>query len=88
MATANDSPSLPTYPDVMMPMTDAAPVEQRAAAVAGIDRGVGLHERRASDLAQGADDAAGDGVLQESERRADRDDFLARCGRWLPIPAE
>ena len=53
------------------------PVEQRSTAVARIDRGVGLHQRGASHLSQTADDAARDRVLEESERCADGDDFLA-----------
>ena len=58
-------------------------IEERATAVAGIDRGVGLHERRAVDVAKAADDPAADGVLQETERRADGDHFLSdsRAGR-------
>ena len=65
----------------------AGHVDQRAAAVAGVDRRVGLDRR--VDVAlpcasgptfdrpvQRADDAAGDGGV-EAERRADRDDALA-----------
>jgi hypothetical protein len=55
----------------------ARSIDQRSTAVAGIDRRVGLHERHAADVADGADDAARHGVL-EAERRTERDDFLAR----------
>ena len=54
----------------------AAPIEERSAAVARVDRGVSLDEHHRSRLTQRADDAAGDGVL-ESERCAERDDFLS-----------
>jgi hypothetical protein len=53
----------------------ALQVEERAARVAGIDRGVGLDERHIAAVGQRArgraDDALGHGVL-EAERRADR----------------
>ena len=59
----------------------AAQIHQRAAGVAGIDRGVGLNEVLiAADVqtaaAQGADDAGGDG-LAEAERIADRHHEIA-----------
>ena len=56
----------------------SAAVEQRSAAVAGIDRGVGLNQRDAAGLTNRADDAAGDRVGERPERVADGDDLLAR----------
>ncbi len=55
---------------------EAGPIEERPAAVPGIDRGIGLHHRESADVAHRADDAARDRVLQ-AERRSERHDFLA-----------
>ena len=61
----------------------AGGVQERAAAVAGVDRRVGLDqvvERAAVGLDLAADrghDAAGDAVRERAERAADRDDQLA-----------
>ena len=52
-------------------------IQQRAAAVAGIDGGVGLQHHRAIGAADGADDAARDAVLEHAERQADGNDFLS-----------
>ena len=54
----------------------AASIEHWPAAVAGVDRRVRLHERRAAGRSQRADNAASDAVLQCAERRSDDDDFL------------
>ena len=62
----------------------AAEVEERPAAVAGIDRGVGLDEvvvgARADGAAFGADDSEGDRVA-EAERIADGDHVFADAER-------
>ena len=69
---------------VLMPMTSPLQVEERAAAVAGVDRGVGLDEvvvgAGADGAVLGADDAHRDGVA-EAERVADGDDVLADAQR-------
>ena len=52
-------------------------IEHRAAAVSGVGRRVGLHQRGAAARAQAADDASRDAVLQRAERRSNDDDFLA-----------
>jgi len=52
-------------------------VDRRSAAVAGIDGGVGLHERDTAHRPDGAHDAAGHGALQDSQRRTDSDHLLA-----------
>ena len=52
-------------------------VQQRAAAVARIDRGIGLQHHRAIGAADRADDAARHAVLKHAERQADRNHFLA-----------
>ena len=90
--TANPTPSLPPTSlwicDVM-PITLPLEVEQRAARVAVVDRGVGLDrafDRRvfgSRDLAvDRADDAARDGAV-EPERVADRDDAVTDLRRSL-----
>ena len=72
--------------EALMPTTLPCEVDQRAAAVAGVDRGVGLDGRVDGAVAlavgadvdrpvEGADDAAGHRGL-EAERRADRDHAL------------
>ena len=65
---------------VLMPTTSPVQVEERAAAVAGVDRGVGLDEvvvgPGADGAILGADDAHRDRVA-EAEGVADGDDVLA-----------
>jgi hypothetical protein len=51
-------------------------IEQWTAAVAWIERRVGLHERRVAALADGAHDATRDRILQGAQRRSDREYFL------------
>ena len=55
----------------------ARAIEQRAAAVAWVDGGIGLYQRRAAALPQRADDTARHGVLKRAERGSDRDHVLA-----------
>ena len=73
---ANPTPWLPPLLDemaVLMPITSPSQVHQRTAAVARIDRGIGLQEvlarRDARRRASGADDAGRDRALQ-AERLA------------------
>ena len=61
IGTARPSPTPATA--VLMPTTRAAGVGERAAGVAGIERGVGLHDV--------LDDAAGGGRQRAAERRDD-----------------
>ncbi len=87
IGTAKPMPTLPLPPLVwiceLMPITLPLDVDQRAAGVAGVDRGVGLdhvRDREAVgrlDLAlQGGDDAGGHGAV-EAEGVADRDHRVA-----------
>ena len=78
---------------MFMPITRPLRIEQRAAAVARIERGVGLDhvvDQVARDAAQGAaeraDDAGRHGRI-EAERAADRDDELAdaQAGRFAEL---
>ena len=59
-----------------MPITTRS-IDQRSAAVARIDRRVGLDQRDVADLAYRADDAARHRVREHAERRANGDDFLS-----------
>jgi hypothetical protein len=54
----------------------AAAIEQRSAAVAWIDGGVGLQHYRVFRPPDGADDAARDAVLKDAQHKADGDHFL------------
>ncbi len=79
--TAKPMPTLPEIGpriDVGMPTRRPAQVEEAAAGVARVDRGVDLDHRDALVVgaADGADDARGDGVLQ-AERAADGEDLVA-----------
>ena len=86
IGTAKPTPSLP--PEVVLicwliPITLAVGVEQRAARVAGVDRGVGLDRPLDLELGQRLDRAVGrrDDAHRErlvlAERAADRGDRLA-----------
>ena len=55
----------------------AVAIDQRSAAVAWIDRRVGLNERNAAGLTQRADDAARHRIRERAEGVSDGDDFLA-----------
>ena len=77
------SPEPPVSICELTPITSPLRVEQRAAAVAVVDRRVGLDHvvdreavRRLDRALEGADDAGRDGAL-EPERVADRDDRVA-----------
>ena len=79
IGTAKPMPTLPPLGAriaVLMPISSPAQVDQRAARIAGIDRGVGLDEvlialDAETAAPERADDARGDG-LAEAERIADR----------------
>ncbi len=61
---------------------DTGAIDQRPAAVAGVDRRVGLNQPDGADVADRADDAARHGVREHAQRGADGDDLLPdACGR-------
>ena len=61
--TPGPAPPTTSSPIVVMPMTCPDRSSSGPPLLPGIDRGVGLHQREAADLAHRADDAAGHGVL-------------------------
>ncbi len=65
----------------------AVAIDERAAAVARVDCGIGLNELHPAGVPDGADDPPGDGVL-ESERRPDREHLLTRAHATGPAKLE
>ena len=60
-----------------MPTTCPSAIQQRTAAVAGIDGRIGLQHHCSIGTADGADDAPRDAVLKHPERESDGNDFLS-----------
>ena len=59
---------------------DPVAIDERTAAISGVDRRVGLNQADGAGVSDCADDAAGDGVREDTKREADGDDFLAGSG--------
>ena len=63
------------------PNNPSVPVEERTAAVARVDRRVGLHERRGARRTDPADDSPRHRIFEQSQRKADRDHLLTHPSR-------